>query len=103
MPVASDEPGFWLAGAEDAGPGAVLTLGVGVLGAPPEVCRRVIMTAAPTASTASAVPTATTTGLRYQASATAPLTPGWGARSTLAFGRADVSAALLACSGYSPA
>ena len=78
--VASDEPGFWFVGAA-----VVLTLGAGVL---PDVCRNVIMTAAPTASTASAVPTATTTGRRYQASAAAPLTRDWEARSTLACGRA---------------
>ena len=96
--MASDGPGFWLAGA-----GVVLTLGVGVLGALPDVCRRVIMTPAPTASTASAVPTATTTGRRYQASATAAVDARSGGDAALACGRAEVSAALLASSGYSPA
>ncbi|MGA9612374.1 MAG: hypothetical protein WBS15_12695, partial [Mycobacterium sp.] len=84
-----DEPGFWFVGAT-----VVLTLGVGVL---PDVCRDVIMIPAPTASTASAVPTATTTGRRYQASAAA--TRDWEARSTLACGRAEGTAS----SEYSPA
>ena len=49
--------------------GVVLTLEVGVLGVL-DVCRSAIMTPLPIASTVSAVPTATTTGRRYQASAT---------------------------------
>ncbi|MGB7145680.1 hypothetical protein, partial [Mycobacterium sp.] len=80
-----------------------MTLVVGVLGALPDVCRRVIRTPAPTASTASAVPTATTTGRRYQASATAAVDPAREAIAALACGRAEVNAALLASSGYSPA
>lgn len=48
--------------------GVVLTLGDGVDGAVPEVWRSVIITPAPMASTASAVPTATTNGRRYHGS-----------------------------------
>jgi hypothetical protein len=92
--VTSDVPGFWLAGA-----GVVLTLGVGVLGALPEVCRKAIVTPAPMAATASAVLIATTRGRRYQASAAA--TAGWTSRSKSPAGRLDFG--VPASSEYSPA
>src|SRR5580693_3896207 len=60
------------------------------------------MTAAATASTTSAVPTMTTAGRRYQASATARVTTGWESRSTPTCDRAAVSPVVLPCSGYSP-
>ena len=86
--------GSWLAvvsaDVDNDGAGVVLTLGDGVLGALPEVCRSVIMTPAPMASTASAVPTATTSGRRYQASAAAPITSGSAARFVRARGRGEV-------------
>ena len=82
--------------------GAELTLGDGVLGALPDVCRSVIMTPAPIASTASAVPTATTSGRRYQASAVASLTSGSAASSTRARGAAAVRPPLGGWSSYSP-
>ena len=72
----------WVAvvsGPEDTGDEAgVSTLDDGVLGALPDVCRNVINTAAPMASTASAVPTATTRGRRYQASPVSPEHVGLG-------------------------
>src|ERR1700747_58199 len=60
------------------------------------------MITAPTASTASAVTTITTTGRRYQASATWRVATGCESRSKLARGRGAASPAVLLCSGYSP-
>src|SRR5271156_5627346 len=56
----------------------------------------------PMASTASAVATITTTGRRYQASATGRVATGCESRSKLACGRGAASPAVLLCSGYSP-
>ena len=78
--------------------GVVLTLEVGVLGVL-DVCRSAIMTPLPMASTASAVPTATTTGRRYQTSAIAV---GTGSRSKSSGISAAASGALFASSEYSP-
>jgi hypothetical protein len=73
--------GAWVLLTSADGASVVLTLGVGVLGALPEVCLMVIRTPAPMASTASAVPVATTKGRRYQASLLDPVMTGWGPRS----------------------
>jgi len=68
------------------GAGVVITLGDGVLGALPDVCRSVTNRPPAIASTASAVPTATTSGRRYQGSPVAPITSG-SANSSRARGR----------------
>jgi len=79
--------------------GVVLTLGVGAL---LDVCRMAIRTPAPMASTASAVPIATTKGRRYQASLLAPVMTGSGARSRRGRARNGATAPLAGSSSYSP-
>src|ERR1700752_5283671 len=60
------------------------------------------MTPVAMANTTSAVPTMTTTGRRYQASATTRVATGLGSRSKPACGRGAVGPAPLFGSGYSP-
>ncbi|WP_375489376.1 hypothetical protein, partial [uncultured Mycobacterium sp.] len=70
--------------------GVVLTLGDGVVGAPPpDVCRSAIMIATANASTTRAVPMTSTAGRRYQGTAGRRASAGrswWSTR-----GRADVA------------
>ena len=96
--------GAWVSLTPDdvAGAGVVLTLGVGVLGALPEVCRMAIRIPATMASTASAVPIATAKGRRYQASLLAPVMTGSGPRSRRGRARSGATAPLPGSSSYSP-
>ncbi|MFZ0712926.1 hypothetical protein, partial [Mycobacterium sp.] len=82
-----------------AGAGVVLMLGAGAL---PDVYRMAITTAATMASTASAVPIATTKGRRYQASWLVPVTTGSGPRSRRGRARSGATAPIAGSSSYSP-
>ncbi len=99
------EDGSWLvvvsADVGSDGAAVVLILGDGLVGALSEVCRSESMIPAPIASTASAVPTATINGRRYQGPVPAPMTSGSAASS--ARGRATVRPVGRGSSSYSPA